>query len=186
MPFNYSYTFYFLVKILLVKLKNLHTSACLKLNYCATKHKPKLESLQRWCNLSKLVTNTLVNFGNYFNHIILSPLFLLRKKYLQKMLFGRNKQFPSVWGIMIRTLGEFCLGAWIKLNIFNFLTHICICSSLNTINLKLFGNHGGISRFRRKFKKDSGEIKPLRVHRNMIIGNWHLFTILLILTQGLR
>ena len=39
---NYSCTFYFLVKILLVKLKNLHTSACLKLNYCTTKHKPKL------------------------------------------------------------------------------------------------------------------------------------------------
>ena len=36
---SYSYTFYFLVKILLVKLKNLHTSACLKLNYCTAKHK---------------------------------------------------------------------------------------------------------------------------------------------------
>ena len=179
---NYSCTSYFLVKILLVKLKNLHTSACLKLNYCATKHKPKLESLQRWCNLSKLVTNTLVNFGNYFNHIILSPLFLLRKKYLQKMLFGRNKQFPSVWWIMIRTLGRVLLRGMNKIE----HIHICICSSLNTINLKLFGNHGGISRFRRKFKKDSEEIKPLRVHRNMIIGNWHLFTILLILTQGLR
>ena len=39
---NYSCTFYFLVKILFVKLKNLHTSACLKLNYCPTKHKPEL------------------------------------------------------------------------------------------------------------------------------------------------
>ena len=58
------------------------------------------------------------------------------------------------------------------MNRFNFLTHKCICSSLNTINLKLFGNHGGIYRFRRKFKKDSGEIKPSGVHRNMIIGNW--------------
>ena len=37
--------------------------------------------------------------------------------------------------------------------------------------MKLFGNHGGIYRFRRKFKKDSGEIKPLGVHRNMIISN---------------
>ena len=34
---NYSCTSYFLMKILLVKLKNLHTSACLKLNYCTTK-----------------------------------------------------------------------------------------------------------------------------------------------------
>ena len=39
---NYSCAFYFLVNILLVKLKNLHTSACLKLNYCITKHKPKM------------------------------------------------------------------------------------------------------------------------------------------------
>ena len=39
---NYSCTFYFLVKILFVKLKNFHTSACLKLNYCKTKHKPKM------------------------------------------------------------------------------------------------------------------------------------------------
>ena len=54
------------------------------------------------------------------------------------------------------------------MNRFNFLTHKC---SLNTINLKLFRNHGGIYRFRRKFKKDSGEIKPLGVHRNMTIGN---------------
>ena len=32
---NYSCT-------LLVKLKNLHTSASLQLNYCTTKHKPKV------------------------------------------------------------------------------------------------------------------------------------------------
>ena len=64
------------------------------------------------------------------------------------------------------------------MNRLNFLTHKCICSSLNTINLKLFGNHGGIYRFRRKFKKDSGEIKPLGVHRNMIIGNWQYVCLL--------
>ena len=87
------------------------------------------------------------------------------------MLFLWNGQFPSAWA-------EFCLGAWVKLNRFNFLTHKCICSSLNTINLKLFGNHGGIYRFRRKFKKDSGEIKPLGVHRNMIIGNWQYVCLL--------
>ena len=50
---------------------------------------------------------------------------------------------------------------------FNFLTHKCICSSLNTINLKLYSNHGGIYRFMKKFKKDSGGIDPLGVHRNM-------------------
>ena len=39
---NYSYTLYFLVKILQVKLKNFHASAYLKLNYCTIKHKPKI------------------------------------------------------------------------------------------------------------------------------------------------
>ena len=52
--------------------------------------------MHRWWNLSKLVTNTLVNFGSFFNYIILSPLFLLMKRYFQKMLFGRNAQFSSV------------------------------------------------------------------------------------------
>ena len=112
---NYSCTFYFLVKILLVKLKNLHTSACLKLNCCTTKHKPKLERLQRWWNISKLVTNTLVNFSNFLNYIILSTLFLLRKKYLQKMLFGSNAHFLSAWGIMIKTWGRVFLGSMSKI-----------------------------------------------------------------------
>ena len=52
------------------------------------------------------------------------------------------------------------------MNRFNFLTHKCICSDLNTINLKLFHIYGRIYRFRKKFKKDSGEINPLSVHRN--------------------
>ena len=52
------------------------------------------------------------------------------------------------------------------MNRFNFLTHKCIANNLNTITLKLFHNHGGIYRFRKKFKKDSGEINPLSVHRN--------------------
>ena len=47
------------------------------------------------------------------------------------------------------------------------LTHKSICSNLNTINLKLFCNQGGIYRFRKKFKKDSGETYPLGFHRNM-------------------
>ena len=57
-----------------------------------------------------------------------------------------------------------------KINRFNFLTCKCTCESKNcisAINLKLFGNHGGIFRFRKKFKKDSGEINPLGDHRNM-------------------
>ena len=53
------------------------------------------------------------------------------------------------------------------MNRFNFLTHKYIFRNVNTINLKIFCNHGGIYRFRKKFKKDSGEINPLGVHRNM-------------------
>ena len=72
---KYSCTSYILVKVLLVKLKKLYTSACLKLNYCITKHKPRLCRFQRWWNLSKLVTDTFVNVGTIFNSIILSLLF---------------------------------------------------------------------------------------------------------------
>ena len=35
------------------------------------------------------------------------------------------------------------------------------------MNLKLFCDHRRIFRFRKKFMKDSGEINPLEVHRNM-------------------
>ena len=110
---NYSCTFYFLVKILLVKLKNLHTSACLKLNYCTAKHKPKILRLQRWWNLSKLVTDTFIIIGNFFNSIILSPL-SPQEKHLQKILFGRNGQFLSAWRIMIKIWGRVLLGGMIK------------------------------------------------------------------------
>ena len=53
----------------------------------------------------------------------------------------------------------------------NFLNYKCIFNSLNTINYKFFHNHGEIYGFRRKFKKESGDIKPLGVHRNMKVDN---------------
>ena len=126
------------------------------------------------------------------------PLFLPRKKYIQKMLIGRNAQFSSVWGIMIKTWRRISLGGMSKIEQNQFSDSQMYLFEI--INLKLFDNHGEIYRFRRKFNKDSGEIKPLGVHRNMIIGNWQyvcslvhrnmiignwqyvLFTILLILT----
>ena len=88
------------------------------------------------------------------------------------MLFGSNAQFPSGWGIMMKTWGRVLVGDKSKIEQIHFSAHKCICSSRNTINLKLFGNHGGICSFRKKFKKGSAEMKPLGVHRNMIIGNW--------------
>ena len=60
------------------------------------------------------------------------------------------------------------------MNRFNFLIHQCVCSNLNAINLKLFLNHGGIYRFRKKFKKGSGEINPLGVHRTRVVID-HMF-----------
>ena len=109
------------------------------------------------------MTGTFVNFGNSFNSIILSPLSSQEKissknavqeewaiplfledndKNLRRVLHGGNKQFQ-------------------------FFDSQMYCNNLNAITLKLFHNHGGIYRFRKKFKKDSGEINPLRVHRNM-------------------
>ena len=107
--------------------------------------------MQRWWNLPKLVTNTLVNFDNFFNYKTPPP----PPPPLHPPLSAQEKIFSK------NAIREECA-----------LTDKCICSSLNTINLKLFGNNGGIYRFRRKFKKGSGEIKPLGVYRNMIIGNW--------------
>ena len=82
------------------------------------------------------MTNTLVNFGNFFNYIILSPLPLsAQEKISSENTVWRNAQFPSAWGIMMKTWGSILLGGMSKIE---------LCSSLNTINLKLFGNHGGI------------------------------------------
>ena len=101
---NYSCTFYSSVKILLVKLKNLHTSACLQLNCCTTKYKPKMWRLQIWWNSSKLVTNTLVNFGNCFNYIILSPSFCSGKNAVWKKAISSENTVWEEWAIPV------CLG----------------------------------------------------------------------------
>ena len=87
-------------------------------------------------------------------------------------------QFLSAWGIMIKTWGRVLLGGMTKIEQVQFFDSQTYLQQSYTINLKLFGNHGGIYRFRRKFKKDSGEIKPLGVHRNMIIGNWQYVCLL--------
>ena len=83
------------------------------------------------------------------------------------MLFGRNGKFPSAWRIMIKTWERVLLRGMIKNEQIQFFDSQMYCNNLNTITLKLFHNHGGIYRFRKKFKKDSGEINPLGVHGNM-------------------
>ena len=60
---NYSCTF-------LVKILELSHLSMLEAKLLLNKQKPKMYRLQRWWNLSKLVTNTLVIFGNFFNSII--------------------------------------------------------------------------------------------------------------------
>ena len=107
---NYSCTLYFLVKHLFVKLKKLHTSACLKLNYCTTKQTKNVKVAKMVEFIKTCTSDTFVNFVNFFNSTILSLPFLLRKKYLQKMLFMKNQRFPSAWGIMIKTWGSVLLG----------------------------------------------------------------------------
>ena len=69
---------------------------------------------------------------------------------------------------MIKTSGRFLPKSKSKNEQIQFLwlTNV-FDSNLNTINLKLFRNHGGIKRLEKKFKKYSGEINPLWVHRNM-------------------
>ena len=57
----YSCTLYFLVKILLVNLKNLDTWAYSNLNYGTTKSSPKKWRSQRWWDLLKLLTNNLTS-----------------------------------------------------------------------------------------------------------------------------
>ena len=81
---------------------------------------------------------------------------------------GRNSW--KEWAIPVclegnyKNLGRVLLGGMIKNEQIQFFDSQMYCNNLNTITLKLFHNHGGIYRFRKKFKKDSGEINPLRVH----------------------
>ena len=68
---------------------------------------------------------------------------------------------------MIKTCGRGLFGGTSKNEQIHFFDSQMYLPVILTINLKLFRNHGGIYRFRKKFKKVSGEINPLGVHRNM-------------------
>ena len=105
------------------------------------------------------------NFGNFFNSIILFPRFCwwknrssenaVREEWAISLSGGNDKNLQEslAWGHEQK---------WTD-SVF-WLTNVV--ASI-TINLKLFCNHAGIYRFRKKIKKDSGEINPLGVHRNM-------------------
>ena len=114
------------------------------------------------------------NFGKFFSSVILPP-----STPSPHFCWGKNRSWENTvqeeWVISFclggndRKRGEnFAWGLWTD-SIF-WLTNV-FAINLTTIMLKLlimklFCNHGGIYRFRKKFKKDSGEINPLSVHRN--------------------
>ena len=83
-----------LYKILLVKLKNFHTLACLKLNqlwYNKTETKNvKVAKMVKFIKTYTLMPRKF-NFGNFFNTIILpSPTSLLGKNRPLEKVVGRN------------------------------------------------------------------------------------------------
>ena len=83
----------FLVKIKEVKVKNLHTSTHLNLNYGTTEQKPKM--------LWLLMVEFFKTCDQY-------P-FCWEK--IQKMLCGGNGKFPPAWSVNDKNLGEiFALG----------------------------------------------------------------------------
>ena len=118
------------------------------------------------------------NFSKFFDSIILlhhlpppppppthTPLFLLTKnKSSENALLGEWVIFFYL-GSNDKNWGRVLLSSICK-NVSIFLIHI-FASNLNTRNLKLFHNHGGICRFRKTLKKDSGEINPLGIHKNI-------------------
>ena len=89
--YNHSGTLYILVDILLIKLKNVLTSACLKLNHGTAKQKQKNIKVAKMVEFIKTCEQYLLkfNFGNFFNSILLSP-FCWGKIDLQKTLFERH------------------------------------------------------------------------------------------------
>ena len=109
------------------------------------------------------------NFGNFLvNSIILTP-FWCRKNRSSENAVKEEWVLFFCLGVMITTWGRFLIEGMSKNEQVQFFDSqiYLVASDLNTINLKLFPNHGGIYMVRKKFKKDSGEKNPLGVQRNM-------------------
>ena len=99
------------------------------------------------------MTGTFVNFGNSFNSIILSPL-SSQEKISSKNAVQEEWAIPLFLEDNDKNLRRVLHGGNEQ---FQFFDSQMYCNNLNAITLKLFHNHGGIYRFRKKFKKDSGE-----------------------------
>ena len=95
---NNSCRSYCLLKILLVKLKNLHISACLKLNYCTAKQR-----LQRWWNLSKLVTDTCDRYTFFDNFRIITQEGNIKITQIITIFF----HLPFLFYLLVTFISEF-------------------------------------------------------------------------------
>ena len=82
--------------MLLVKLKNFQTSACLNLNYVTTKQNKKVKSatIMELVKLEALTSLILVIFQLH-SFLPLPPFFLI--VFAHKMLSGENGYFSSAW-----------------------------------------------------------------------------------------
>ena len=107
---NYSYTLYLSVKIKEVKLKKIHTSACLNLNYDTTKRKPKIVKMVEFIEICDQYPRKF-NLGHFFSSIVL-PFFCWGN--IQKRCSGKMSNFLLPGVIMLRTWGRILLEDIIK------------------------------------------------------------------------
>ena len=121
--------------------------------------------MQKWWNCDQYLLK--FNFG-HFSASWSSPFLLGKTRFSKKRCLGEIYNFLLPGVVMIRIWGRSLLRDmskkwtasvfWLR-NVFS--------SNLNSMNLKLFCNHGMIYSFGKKFKKYSGEMNPSGVHRNM-------------------
>ena len=106
------------------------------------------------------------NFDHFYRSIILLPPFCWGKDRFSENAVQEECVISFCLEVITRTYGKVLLRGMRKKWTDSFLTRKCT-SNLNTKNLKLFCNHGGIYRFKKKFKKYSGKTNTLGVHRNI-------------------
>ena len=95
---NYSCTLYFLLKILLAKLKEPFYFNILESKSWCSNNKPKMWGEQRWWDLLKLETNTFTSLYLVIFSTIIATLFLL---------VGNRFWKTAAWG---KWVISFCLG----------------------------------------------------------------------------
>ena len=94
------------MKILVFKLNNLHTSACLKLNYGKTKQTKKVK-VAKMVEFIKTYDQypCRFNFHNFFNSIILPPPFCWGKNRSSENAVREEWVISFCLGVMTKTWG---------------------------------------------------------------------------------